>query len=229
MKKVLSMLGLCCFSMLLFAQSKVGLHGVYLAKNGQQNELWLFADGYGSHISYENNTYGSTYGGPVALTEEGIRITIEYNDANPQEVGQTKNIKANVKATGLQIGSLNYTKQTAKKQDLDGLWRITGRKQEDKMSTIKRGDRKTIKLLVDGYFQWIAINPAEKGFYGTGGGQYSFANGKYVEHILFFSRDNGRVGAKLDFTGELKNGEWHHSGKSSKGDPIYEIWSRDRE
>jgi len=80
---------------------------------------------------------------------------------------------------------------------------------------------------VDGHFQWIAINPAEKGFYGTGGGHYAFQNGKYSEHILFFSRDNTRVGALLTFDGEIKDSDWHHSGRSSKGDPIYEIWSRD--
>ena len=26
--------------------------------------------------------------------------------------------------------------------------------------------------------------------------------------------------------GQLENRAWHHSGQSSKGDPIYEIWSR---
>jgi hypothetical protein len=78
---------------------------------------------------------------------------------------------------------------------------------------------------VDGYFQWIAINPAQKGFYGTGGGKYSFKEGQYTENIVFFSRDNSRVGAELNFKGELRDKAWHHSGLSSKGDPIYEIWS----
>jgi hypothetical protein len=61
---------------------------------------------------------------------------------------------------------------------------------------------------------------------GTGGGTYTFANGKYTEHIEFFSRDSSRVGAALTFDGKLENGDWHHSGLSSKGDPIYEVWSR---
>jgi hypothetical protein len=51
-------------------------------------------------------------------------------------------------------------------------------------------------------------------------------NGKYTENILFFSRDNSRVGAQLTFDGKIEDGNWHHSGLSSKGDPIYEIWSR---
>ena len=71
----------------------------------------------------------------------------------------------------------------------------------------------------------VAFNSKTKEFYGTGGGEYSAENGKYTENIQFFSRDNSRVGASLGFDFELKDGEWHHSGKSSKGDPIYEIWS----
>ena len=75
-------------------------------------------------------------------------------------------------------------------------------------------------------FQWTAINTETGEFFGTGGGYYTFKDGKYTEHIEFFSRDASRVGSSLTFDAELKNGDWHHSGMSSKGDPIYEIWSR---
>lgn len=77
-------------------------------------------------------------------------------------------------------------------------------------------------------FQWAAINPETKEFFGTGGGTYTFVNGKYTENIEFFSRDNSRVGASLSFKGEVKDGQWHHSGNSSTGNPIYEIWSREK-
>jgi hypothetical protein len=71
-----------------------------------------------------------------------------------------------------------------------------------------------------------AINPETKEFFGTGGGTYTFKSGKYTENIEFFSRDSSRVGASLSFDGKLNNGEWHQSGLSSKGDSIYEVWSR---
>jgi hypothetical protein len=51
-------------------------------------------------------------------------------------------------------------------------------------------------------------------------------NGVYTEVIEFFSRDASRVGAKLEFQGSVRDGDWHHLGLSSRGDPIYEIWSR---
>jgi hypothetical protein len=74
-------------------------------------------------------------------------------------------------------------------------------------------------------FQWIAYNTETRQFMGTGGGTYSTKDGKYTENIDFFSRDNSRVGASLQFDFELKDNDWHHKGLSSKGDPIYEIWS----
>ncbi|MEM8527706.1 MAG: hypothetical protein AAGG68_23895, partial [Bacteroidota bacterium] len=65
---------------------------------------------------------------------------------------------------------------------------------------------------------------ATKQFLGTGGGTYTAKDGKYVEHITFFSRDDSRVGASLAFDYEVIDGNWHHRGLSSKGKPIYEIW-----
>lgn len=86
-------------------------------------------------------------------------------------------------------------------------------------------DRRTIKILSGGRFQWLAFNSATGEFSGTGGGTYTIDGDQYTEHITFFSRDDSRVGAILDFTFEIKNGKWHHRGQSSKGQPIYEIWS----
>jgi len=46
--------------------------------------------------------------------------------------------------------------------------------------------------------------------------------------FVYFSKafDSSRVGASLSFDASLKEGKWHHSGLSSKGDKIYEIWER---
>ena len=94
------------------------------------------------------------------------------------------------------------------------------------VSIHQSGPRKTLKILTGTRFQWFAINPGTKEFSGTGGGTYTFVNGQYTENILFFSRDNSRTGAQLTFDGKLENGQWHHSGLSSKGDKIYEVWGK---
>jgi len=211
-----------------YAQQLHNLTGVYLHTGSAYNTLWLIQDQYLSQIQYNPHSYISTQGGPFSLSGNQLRYNIEYFDAVPDSVGLQKTEILQVKDGELWVNGKVFIKQKANSQDLDGLWRITGRMTtENKIDEIPRGDRKTVKILVDGFFQWIAINPASKGFYGTGGGTYTLQNGKYTEKVLFFSRDNSRIGATLGFNGEIKNDKWHHSGFSSKGDPIYEVWSRD--
>lgn len=228
MKKIFAfVLSFFLISISLFAQQTANLQGVYLAKQGDTNVLWLLADGYFSQVHYKDKQYVGTLGGPYTYDGKNMQLKIEYNDADSEAVGSEKMLQISKEGNNLRHESLLFSKQPAKKQGLDGLWHITGRKQGDDIVKIHQsGTRKTIKLLVDGYFQWMAIDPGAKTFSGTGGGHYSFKDGKYSEHIQFFSRDNSRVGAHLTFDGKLENGEWHHSGLSSKGDPIYEIWSK---
>jgi hypothetical protein len=204
--KIVGFIAVVLMFMAAYGQSAT-LDGAYLSKTDGVNTLWLFKDGYSSKDG------------------QSLQITWEY-DANPDIVGSQSTFVSSKSGTSLNVEGTVFVKQVSVKQDLDAVWRITGRQNTDQViSDIPRGDRKTIKILVDGYFQWIAINPAQKGFYGTGGGKYSFKEGQYTENIVFFSRDNSRVGAELNFKGELRDKAWHHSGLSSKGDPIYEIWS----
>ena len=74
----------------------------------------------------------------------------------------------------------------------------------------------------------MAINTETKEFSGTGGGTYTFKDGKYTENIEFFSRDSSRVGASLSFDVSVANNICTHKGLSSKGEPIHEEWSRER-
>jgi len=109
---------------------------------------------------------------------------------------------------------------------LQGAWLMSGRIRDVKEQTRDTsGPRKTMKILSGTRFQWIAYNTDTKEFMGTGGGTYTTIDGTYTENIEFFSRDNSRVGASLSFQYEVKENEWHHRGLSSKGKPIYEIWS----
>jgi hypothetical protein len=118
-----------------------------------------------------------------------------------------------------------WKRLSVRDDELNGNWVITGRERNGNMNTMTPGDRRTIKILGGGRFQWVAFNSATKTFMATGGGTYSAENGTYTEHIEFFSKNKDRVGATLDFNYEVKDGAWHHSGQSSKGQPIYEIWS----
>ena len=115
-------------------------------------------------------------------------------------------------------------------EDLNGKWLMAGRMtDEGERRRDTSRPRKTMKFLIDGHFQWIAFNTETFHFFGSGGGYYTTEKGKYTEHIEYFSRDNSRVGAVLPFDYSLKGTDWHHQGFSSKGDPMYEIWSMRRQ
>lgn len=118
-----------------------------------------------------------------------------------------------------------WERLSSDEDDLSGNWVIIGRMRDGQMNTMTPGDRRTLKILNGHHFQWIAFNVATKRFMASGGGTYKAENGVYIEHITFFSKDKDRVGDDLDFAFEIIDGKWHHKGKSSKGNPIYEIWS----
>lgn len=209
------------------------LTGAWQLQAGPDEHVLLFADGYYTHSSYNKATkkFGQTSGGRYTEKNGQVELRIEFHTEQKDKVGQTISSAVTVK-DGLLSMEINGKKETWKriddgKDNLAGLWHITARKQDDKLVPIHQtGPRKTVKILTGSRFQWAAINPETKEFFGTGGGTYSFKSGTYTENIEFFSRDSSRVGAALQFDGRLENGNWHHSGLSSKGDKIYEVWSR---
>ena len=191
----------------------------------------IVADGYLSTAGYDNDTnaFLLTYGGAWKLNEGKLVSTYEYATQDTSLVGETRSYAFSINHDTITFdhNEVIWTRiDDGTPGELSGAWLITGRKRDGE---IRKRDtdrpRKTMKILSGTRFQWIAYNTATREFMGTGGGTYTTGNGKYEEHIEFFSRDNSRVGASLEFDYKLEDGDWHHSGLSSKGDPIYEIWS----
>ncbi len=113
------------------------------------------------------------------------------------------------------------------KLELDGKWLMAGKvnlKGEERRRDLSRS-RKTLKFLTNGFFQWTAFNTETFQFFGCGGGEYSAKEGDYKESIVYFSRDNSRTGQTLSFKYDQKDNDWHHTGFSSKGLPLHEIWT----
>jgi hypothetical protein len=178
----------------------------------------------------QEKQFVNTSGGTAMLDNGRLIGKMEFHTAERSQVTQAYSLPFSQQGNKLffPYGGLEATWELLDdgKQALAGNWKIIGREQDGKINEMRPGARKTIKILSGSRFQWAAINSETGDFFGTGGGYYTFENGKYTENIEFFSRDASRVGASLSFNGELKDGNWHHSGLSSKGDRIYEIWSR---
>ncbi|WP_295118111.1 hypothetical protein [uncultured Chitinophaga sp.] len=159
-----------------------------------------------------------------------LEVKMDFNTENKEQVGQTFTVSYSLSGSTLSVVINGDAQEWTRKDDGSGplaaVWRISAREQEGKMNEMKPGARKTLKILSGGRFQWAAINTETGEFFGTGGGTYTFKDGKYTENIKFFSRDGTRVGMSLTFDGKVEGDNWHHSGLSSKGEKISEIWTK---
>jgi hypothetical protein len=237
MKKILALLVLMSTLNIAVAfrntASADDLTGAWQREAAGVEEVLLFMDGYLTHTTYDKagKKFIQTRGGTYSLQEGHLAVHYEFDTTDSTQVGRTAPYSAQLKGDRL-VSNLSGKQEDWKRLDegrapLAGLWTISARKQDGELQAIHQaGTRKTIKILTGTRFQWAAIDPGTKQFMGTGGGTYTFRDGKYTEHIEFFSRDSSRVGSSLTFDGKLEGGDWHHSGLSSRGAPIYEVWSR---
>jgi hypothetical protein len=214
-------------------QNADSLSGAWQMNDNNGMQVILVADGYFTYTAYdkEGKKFILTRGGSFSLNNNKLTVQYEFDSKTKEQVGQSATYQISINGNKLTI-NINEREESWErigdgKSGLSGLWKITARKQGDSLQPIHQtGTRKTVKILSSTRFQWVAIDPGTKSFMGTGGGTYTFKDGKYTENIEFFSRDSSRVGSSLSFNGKLENGDWHHSGLSSRGDPIYEVWSR---
>lgn len=213
--------------------------GAFKLQKGDIEQVVAVVDGYLSHTTYDlkNKKFISTRGGELQIQDTGYSVKWQYDtqktaDGTPVEswLGQTSQFDFNLVDGGVQTnlsGNLEVWQMVdGMATPLTGVWRMTGRKQGDQISKTTLQSRRTLKILTGNRFQWVAINIQTGQFSGTGGGTYTFKDGKYTENIEFFSRDDSRVGMSLTFDGQIVDGEWHHSGNSSTGNYIYEIWGK---
>ncbi len=192
----------------------------------------IVEDGFLAKTYYneEQKLFMKTYGGSWKMKGNVLKLNVDFSSKGDPEVGTDISFPFEATDGKMQFEGEDFAWErvdVGDKSPLAGAWFFAGRKQngEGEISRRALAARKTMKILSDSRFQWIAYNEETGDFRGTGGGTYSAEKGKYVENIQFFSRDSSRVGASLSFDFEVVEGEWHHSGFSSKGDPMYEVWS----
>jgi hypothetical protein len=210
------------------------LIGAWQARTGQGVMAMTIVDNYMAAVYYnvEKKEFYATHGARlISVSLDKIKWVNEFNSAVKEEVGKEYELDYKIVGNKLSLTNKDTTMVFERVDDgtknMAGNWRITQREQNGQLTPIHTtGARKTIKILSSTRFQWAAINTETGEFSGTGGGTYTFKDGIYTEHIEFFSRDSSRVGMSLSFNGKLDKNDWYHSGKSSRGDPINEVWSR---
>lgn len=230
MKMTILIVSIILASISLSAQQQY--QGAWEAQRGDTTFTMIIADDYLSIAMFDSTdkTFYRTTGGTIDSYNGELKGLTEFDSHDKSIIG--KEFRYSLWGKGDKLEMERYGKMSWKKLDdgtknISGNWRITQREQNGKLASIHTtGPRKTIKIMSSTRFQWAAINTETGEFSGTGGGRYTWIDGKYTEHILFFSRDASRVGMSLSFQANLEGKDWYHSGKSSKGDPINEVWSR---
>ena len=233
MSRFLTILFVCLYTY-VSAQSIEGAWR-WQGQNDQNEEILadvIFMNGFQVATWYKkaDGDFITTNGGKY-WTEEGLLTeVVEFHFDKPESVGDTARLKMEFADENTLVFPEHNSTLTriddGKTQVLAGPWLFSGRKVDGE---VRNRDislpRKTMKILSGTRFQWIAYNTATAEFFGTGGGTYTAQDGKYTEHIEFFSRNIDRVGVSLEFNFELIDGRWHHSGNNSRGEPMYEFWS----
>ena len=236
MKSRISSVALLLILMMSFSLRAQLSPGIYKAQetleNSYRSYLLLVSADYMIHTVYESepNNFIDTKGGFYQVKGDSLLVNLEFNSS--YESDQEKLHRAKIEQKDKKIvfngnEQRSYQRQPTMSQDLDGQWLFATRGPDTGQE--RRGEhvpRKTLKFLQDGYFQWIAYHTETMKFSGTGGGRYTADNGTYTERIQFFSRDSSRVGAELEFQYQVEGDDWHHKGKNSRGEPMYEIWGR---
>jgi hypothetical protein len=191
----------------------------------------IVTDEFFSTAIYKDKEFVGTLGGRWKLEGNVITETLEFNTMKSEAVGAQSQVTVRFQNNVITVDTDNGKEDwkmvdNGKPGQLAGAWLITGRMNNGNLNKMTPGARRTMKILSGTRFQWIAYNVDTKEFFGTGGGTYTTENGKYTENILFFSRDNNRVGASLQFDFSIEDGNWRHRGLSSKGEPIDEVWTK---
>lgn len=223
------------FCLFLFLVVNVGAQinpGIYISDLDNVRHELKMTDNYMIHTIYEKSParFIKTVGGFYNIEGTVLNVKLEFNSNHEADSVKELSLPFALEDDNLMLGTspkLTFSQVESMQQELDGQWLFATRGPDTGQE--RRGEenpRKTLKYLQDNRFQWIAYNTETFKFHGTGGGSFSSEDGKYVEKIEFFSRDDSRVGAELKFDYELKDGDWHHTGKNSKGEPMYEIWAK---
>lgn len=202
------------------------LNGAWEAINEDNSRsVAIIADGYFAIANYTDEKFVSTVGGYFNVEGNEIVATIEFDTGDSAPVGTVRRAPLPEISDKLNIHGATWKRiDDGTPGELNGAWLFAGRENNGQITRREPGARKTMKILSGTRFQWIAYNSETGAFSGTGGGTYTTSNGKYTENIEFFPRDPSRVGVSLVFDFDVQENEWHHKGKNSRGEYMYEVW-----
>ena len=209
-----------------------GWEQIKILKNGH----FMFAV-----FDWKKNSFTAAGGGRYTVRKGMYHEHIEFHTVDENYVGLSASFKVDIKDDVLyQRGTVfakdmdviideSYRRIDEGNGQLAGIWlRKQRRTPEGQIEYFNRGPAKTLKILSSTRFQWATYNQATKEFLATGGGTYVFSNGKYTEHLEFYSPAPEKAGRHLTFSANIHGDSWQHKGRGVNGEMLQEEWMLER-
>jgi len=233
MKKIVLLIFVSSIIQSLSAQSKQFLKGPWVREEKDVKTLVLITDQLISVAVYneKEKQFLYTWGGTYVLHNSQLQVQYEWSSNDSNLVNTSSAIDFDIKRNKLSLGeTLSGLEKgvTNHSGDLQGAWIISGNYIDGVAK--KRANpflpRRTMKLIVGDYFQWVSYNVVSKKFFDAGGGKQSHGNGQYNEEIEYFTKTPASIGKKMNYTYSISGDDWRHTGQKSTGGQLDECWTR---
>lgn len=233
MKKIVLLIFVCSIIQSVSAQPKIFLEGPWVKEEKDVKTLVLITDQLISVAVYneKEKQFLYTWGGTYVLHNNRLQIQYEWSSNDSNLVNTSSAIDFNIKRNKLSIGeTLTGLERGGGSQsgDLQGAWIISGNYIDGVAK--KRANpylpRRTMKLIVGNYFQWVSYNVVTKKFFDAGGGKQSHSRGEYSEEIEYFTKTATSIGKSLSYKYSIEGDDWRHSGQKFTGGLLDECWTR---
>lgn len=233
MKKIVLLIFVSSIIQSLSAQSKQFLKGPWVREEKDVKTVVLITDQLISVAVYneKEKQFLYTWGGTYVLHNSQLQVQYEWSSNDSNLVNTSSAIDFNIKRNKLNLGeTLTGLERSGGNQseDLQGAWIISGNYIDGVAK--KRANpflpRRTMKLIVGNYFQWVSYNVVTKKFFDAGGGKQSHAKGEYSEEIEYFTKTIASIGKKMTYNYTIEGDDWRHTGQKSTGGPLDECWTR---
>ena len=202
----------------------------------QQDQITikLYSNAYFTSSTYLESTgeFVSATGGTYVISSSDYIENYEIDSQSRAVTGTFLNFDYKIENDTLRLSDKNSRNEEAwikiDSADKNNVtcWKIHQAFRDSSWLTIEDKPRKTLKMLTNNYYQILALNSQTGEFFGSSGGKWTGDDTEHNEMIRFFSKNPAMVGKILSFKKEVKDGIWHHNGKSSEGDYIQERWKR---
>ena len=187
--------------------------------------LLTLADQYLIQTTYEPTRFVATTGGSCQQEGDRLKLLVEFDTGDSSRVGRVEQSTLTIRNNQLVLTgpgrSQTFTRVDEPTTPLTGLWRITGRANETgQLTAMPRGPRKTLKLLTGSRFQWVAINPQTKQFFGTGAAPIPCTTATIPKPLISFRATTAGWASRLPSTRPLIRTNGSIAGKAQRAVPF---------